>query len=373
MKLCYNYSQRYVIMLFERIQYENDLPFFATFSNIYEEDYHMHGEAEIMLVLRGSTYCKIHHLEYEIKKGDVLIVDTQDLHRIHDSSDDLLLLTIYIDLERFTDEYPNLDYMIFACEDCTKDYYEKYEGLQRKTALLKSHMARLMLAVNKDPNNEKLLISYINEFVAILVEQFQGFFVEDMKFKANQENARGINFERLYRIIKYIYLNHDKDVTLKDVAELEHLNHYYVSHLIKNYTGLSFQNFLNYIRVERAENYLVEGDFTLTQISEFCGFSSLAYLNKCFEKWHGMTPSIYRKNLKRYQRSHCQPFSPEDALILLSSYMNDYSRINKPPSASFSEEKMLAHINQQLKTLNKEGQKHAYAYIKYLAEQGEYI
>lgn len=360
-------------MLYEPIQFEDGLPFHATFSNVAEEDYHKHKEMEMMLVLRGSTNCTIHHLEYEINTGDILIIDTQDLHRIHDSTDELIMLTIYIDLEKYTDKYPNLDYTIFTCEDCTKDSVEKHQELQNKTSLLKSHMAQIMFAQKNQPHNQSLLFEYGDEFIDVLVEQFQGFFIEDMKFKTNQGKTRGVNLERLYRIVKYIYMNYDKNISLMDVANLEHLSHYYVSHLIKDSTGLSFQSFLNYIRVEHAEEYLVEGELSLTQISEFCGFSSPAYFNKCFKKWHGVTPSAYRKKLKRYQRVHCKPFLEDEAFDLLSSSISDLGVLKDSFSADVSKN-IVSHkdIEKQLKNLNEEGRKNAFSYIKYLAEQDEY-
>ena len=360
-------------MLYERIQYDSNLPFYATFSNVMEEDYHKHKEMEIMLVLQGSACCTIHHLEYNIKQSDILIVDTQDLHRIHDSSEDLIMMTMYIDLEQFTDKYPNVDYTVFTCEDCTKDSVEKHQELQNKTSLLKSHMARFMLAFKDNRRDENLLMDYMDEFIAILVDQFQGFFMEDMKFKTNQGQTRGVNMQRLYRIVKYIYMNYDKNITLKDVARLEHLSHYYISHLVKDSTGLSFQNFLNYIRVEHAEEYLVENTLTLTHISNICGFSSPAYLNKCFKKWHGVTPTVYRKKLKRYQRKHTRPFSEKRALDLTSSYINDYAKMDDSTSKQATESEVMLHnIRSQISELNEEGLKNAYSYIKYLKEQKEY-
>lgn len=362
-------------MLYESIKYKDNLPFFTTFSNVREEDYHMHRELEMMLVLQGSTNCTIHHLEYEIKKDDILIVDTQDIHRIHDSSEDLIMLTLYIDLEQFTDKFPNVDYTIFTCEDCTKGSVEKYQELQNKTSLLKSHMVRMMMATYNNTANRELLLNYIDEFISVLVEQFQGFFMEDLKFKTDQGQTKAVNFERLYRMVKYIYMNFDKNISLRDVAETEHLSHYYVSHLIKDSTGLSFQSFLNYIRVEMAEEHLIEGKLTLTQISEFCGFSSLAYFNKCFKTWHGITPSTYKKKLKRYERTHTAPFSEEHAVKLLSSYTNDYIKVDVNTATSnhgldYSE--YLSSFEEELGQLNEEGKKNALSYIKYLNSQSEY-
>ncbi|NLV67939.1 MAG: hypothetical protein GXY14_09740, partial [Spirochaetes bacterium] len=62
----------------------------------------------------------------------MLIIDTKDMHRIFDSSPDVLMLDMYVDLEYYSDLYPDIDYMIFACEDYSKSSTIKYQDLQKR-------------------------------------------------------------------------------------------------------------------------------------------------------------------------------------------------------------------------------------------------
>ena len=308
-------------MLLETVEYKSDLPFTISFSNVAEEYFHYHNEMEMLFALKGTTKCQIHNVLYTLKEGDLLIVDTTDMHRIFDSSEDILMLDMYINLQFFTDLYPDIDYMIFACEDYRKSSTLKYQDLQKKVSVLKHYVAKTALTYFNEPNNHPLLMECINDLVFTLVNQFQGFFIEDNKFKADHGSPNDIDLSRLYKIIKYIYLNYGQRITLKDLSNVVYLNPYYISHLIKNTSGLSFQNFLNYIRLEHAEKLLVENKLTLTQISQACGFSSLAYFNKCFKAWYDMTPAEYRANLKPCERSYHGPFSEQDAIALLEPYL----------------------------------------------------
>ncbi len=308
-------------MLQENIQLLNRLPFTFSFSSVGQEDFHYHKEMEMLLVLKGETKCKIHNVLYSLSEGDLLIIDTQDMHRIFDSSPDVLMLDMYIDLQFYTDLYPNIDYMIFACEDYSKTSSLKYHDLQKKVSVLKHHMAEIVLAYINDEANTSLHMESINNLIFTLVNQFQGFFIEDYKFKADTGSPSDIDLNRLYKIIKYIYLNYNKKITLEDLADIVYLNTFYISHLIKNTSGLSFQNFLNYIRIEYAEKLLVDSQMNLTQISESCGFSSLSYFNKCFKTWYKITPAQYRKQLVRYERIYHKGYPQETALSLLEKYI----------------------------------------------------
>lgn len=320
-------------MLPEHVDYYDNLPFSISFTNIKQEGPHYHKEMEMVLVLQGTVSYKVHHQNYHLKSGDLLVVDTEDLHHIYDSSKDVLMLTIYIDLEFFNDLYPNIDFMIFACEECGGQSKSRQQALQNKLSFLKHHLAEIMMIKTTKENNHSLLMEKLKEFIFIMVNQFQGFFIEDNQFRANSDQINSLDLDRLYRIVKYIYVNYDRKITLDDLADLEHLSPYYVSHLIKNTSGLSFQNFLNYVRIEYAEKFLAENKYTLTQISEFCGFSSSSYFNKCFSSWHNMTPAQYKKQLAPSERKYHDEICQKTAMSLLETYLNvshlDYKKEEK--------------------------------------------
>ena len=75
----------------------------------------------------------------------------------------------------------------------------------------------------------------------------------------------------------------------------EHLSIYYLSHVIKEATGLSFQELLSFIRVEESEKLLLGTNKKIGAISEESGFSAIRYYIKYFTKWFGMHPLEYRK------------------------------------------------------------------------------
>ena len=75
----------------------------------------------------------------------------------------------------------------------------------------------------------------------------------------------------------YMYENYERKLTLSEIAENEKLSIYYLSHIIKEATGLSFQDLLSYIRVEESERLLLESGKKIGAIAEEMGFSALLY------------------------------------------------------------------------------------------------
>ncbi len=304
---------------------DNDSPITMEFSNLKNEYLHFHSEAELLFVLRGQMECRIHHQNYVLTTGDVLFVDREDLHAIHSCSEDILFLRTYIDFSRFENLNPNILWMIFVCEKSSHSLENSaYASRVDQLRSLLVHLMQLTMEKNdrdsdKDGNTDSLTENFEN-FIKFLIHQFRGFFIFNNEFHPSEATASITNIERIERIMKYIDLNMDSRITLDDIAGLEHLNSYYISHLITDALGLSFQSLLNHLRSEAVEKLLIHSFLSLTQISETVGFSSLTYMNKVFLSLHGVTPSVYRKSHKKINREYGIPFSKEEALLLLNSY-----------------------------------------------------
>ena len=98
---------------------------------------------------------------------------------------------------------------------------------------------------------------------------------------------------------RYIDENYSESITLDKLAEIAHVNKYYLSHSFKNEYNVSPIDYLMKRRITEAKALLTSTDFSLTQIAEQIGFGSLPYFSKCFRKVEGTSPNEYRKAAKQ--------------------------------------------------------------------------
>ena len=98
---------------------------------------------------------------------------------------------------------------------------------------------------------------------------------------------------------RYIDENYSRTITLDSLAEIAHVNKYYLSHSFKREYGASPIDYLMKRRITEAKALLTSTDFSLTQIAEQIGFRSLAYFSKCFRKVEDISPNEYRKTAAR--------------------------------------------------------------------------
>ena len=76
------------------------------------------------------------------------------------------------------------------------------------------------------------------------------------------------------------------------------------SYFAKNFRqmyGRSCKEYIEFVRVSKAEDLLLFTDFDLTYISLETGFADCSHLIKVFRKWKGITPKQYLKRIEREQ------------------------------------------------------------------------
>ena len=71
----------------------------------------------------------------------------------------------------------------------------------------------------------------------------------------------------------------------------------YVCRSFKKYMGKTLLMHLNEIRLEHSKYLLKNTNYSILEIANNIGFSSVGYYNRLFKKYYHTTPSFYRKNL----------------------------------------------------------------------------
>lgn len=100
----------------------------------------------------------------------------------------------------------------------------------------------------------------------------------------------------LRSIVSFCAKNFTENLSLSLLEEKLHLNKYYISHLFSEKLGLRFNDYVNSLRISEACRYLLNSDYSITEISEIVGFNTLRTFNRAFIKQIGVSPSDYRKN-----------------------------------------------------------------------------
>jgi len=99
---------------------------------------------------------------------------------------------------------------------------------------------------------------------------------------------------RVRRATAFIRDNHDRSVTLAEIAAVAGLSTFHFLRVFKAATGRTPHRFLTDVRVDRARRLLERGDLSVTEIAHLCGFATPSRLATAFRQCHGVSPTAYR-------------------------------------------------------------------------------
>ncbi|MEG0095569.1 MAG: AraC family transcriptional regulator [Erysipelotrichaceae bacterium] len=97
------------------------------------------------------------------------------------------------------------------------------------------------------------------------------------------------------KMLKYIYSHASEKLTLSKMSDLFYMSESAISKYIQDTTGLTFNDLLNEVRIEKAINFLMYTDLTLNEIAAVTGYVDASHISKVFASRIGTTPNEYRK------------------------------------------------------------------------------
>lgn len=97
---------------------------------------------------------------------------------------------------------------------------------------------------------------------------------------------------------EYLEENYMSDIYLSELANTLHLSAPYLSNILKNEFGESFQSYLIKLRMCKARELVLAGDNPLVKISQMVGYKDYAQFSKMYKKVYGVSPMLDFKNHK---------------------------------------------------------------------------
>ena len=138
--------------------------------------------------------------------------------------------------------------------------------------------------VKEHPENELLQQSLILELIYAIHSPTMA------------SQSKGVN-KAIEKAINYIKSNLSSELSLEKVANEIKFSPSYFHKLFKASTGKPLHQYIEALRIEKATNFLITTEMTLTEIAYECGFSSQSYFSYTFKRHTGMTPRVYARKI----------------------------------------------------------------------------
>lgn len=247
----------------------------------YVRNKHWHTSIEIFAVFKGSVRFFLNDEEYYLKEGEFVIVNSNEVHSIF-APDLNLTLVIQIPLVVFEEYYIGKNFITFSHDSnyCDKDMMGIMKEMYRAY-------------VEKKCGYEFLTQTKFYRLLYLMVTVYRITDVSDERIKSYK------HLNRLTDITNYIKENYEGDISLESLAKIFGYSPTYLSKMFQKYAKVSYREYLQSIRLERACAELVNTNHMLGDIAINNGFANSKAFAKPFKKKNDILPSEYRKRMKQ--------------------------------------------------------------------------
>ena len=266
----------------------NDIRSTATLRNISSARYggdwlsipHTHNYAELFYIVGGEGQFRIENQLYTVKADQMVIVNPNVIHtEVSYKSRPLEYIVLGIDgLELAISEQQENRYQIL-------DYRGGGDILTCLRHILQETQSAL-------PGYETICQAYMEILILRLMRSTQ----------FTTTAAAHTLGSQCIAVRQYIDSHYKEPLNLDLLAEIAHINKFYLVHAFKKEYGLAPINYMISRRIEESRYLLQETDLSMSQIAQILGFSSANYFSQSFRKTEGISPMEYRK-CKREKKS----------------------------------------------------------------------
>ncbi|WP_245954855.1 AraC family transcriptional regulator [Paenibacillus flagellatus] len=251
---------------------------------------HFHEPYEIYYLLSGERHYFIKDHTYRVRKGDVVFIDKNELHKTSDAG------------------VPNHERILINFNESFLDPFGEpllFEPFRRKTRLLslslteREWIERLlyeMLSEDKEgaPGAETSLRARL---ASLLI--WSGRKLERQENEQSPGEPVSAAHQKIFEIVEYVNARFDGPLSLESVAKAHYISPYHLSRTFKRITGFSFVEYVNTVRVKEAQRLLKETDWRVTRIAERVGYDNIGHFGRVFKQMAKTNPLEYRKSAKR--------------------------------------------------------------------------
>ena len=240
---------------------------------------HLHRHLEIIYKKKGTSVAVCGTKEVLIQEGDLFIAFPNQIHYYLDQpgEHDVILIIASPDLcPEFKDDFKNyLPISPVLSQACA--HPKVITALEN---ILESNAAQNKYSDTEIKGNLMLLLSALLKNMPL-------------------EKRKSYDSNLPTGILLYCYDNFTEDISLHSLSDALQVSHYYISHIFNERLHISFRDYINSLRVEKACELINNKEKSITDIAFEVGYNSIRTFNRSFMKIMKLSPTQYREQLKK--------------------------------------------------------------------------
>lgn len=321
-------------------KYDNVKPLTIQIKTVEFDTRILYTNHEIILILDGKSNIKINEKIYELGKYNVINVTPWTILEFSRIEKPISFITLSYNrmfLSKIINTIYSKDLKIFSNLDdyeiiclCSK------VGIKAK---------KILLEISKELGDESIIEleekdkdKYTSLFVITKIIEFLIVISRDIK-----EEFQVPAFSLGQSIIKYIFAHCSERLTINKLSLIFYMSESSVRKYIEDFSGLSFNDLLYKIRLQKSEELLLYTNMNLDEIAEISGFSDGSHINKVWNMKKNISPSSFRQEFQQdfnTYNEYDRKVAFEIINYILENYMTDLNVESTAKKFNISEIKL---------------------------------
>lgn len=254
---------------------------------------HWHYFMEIIYMYEGTALIECNGDSYKVSEGDLIVFHPESVHALYSADKEPLKFEVLkFDVNRlYTDNSyaPKLRVILnSASKDACASILFRKEDIDHINLIELFEECRRELT-RRDYGYDIMVHNKICYLLVNLIRIWR-----EKGFNTDAAVSHIQDVDSIHSITEYIDAHAGEAIKVEGLADMCNMSYSYFAKNFKQYYGRSCKEYIEFIRISKAEDLLLFTDFDLSYISQETGFSDSSHLIKIFKKWKGVTPKQYK-------------------------------------------------------------------------------
>ncbi|KWX85574.1 hypothetical protein AMQ83_23965, partial [Paenibacillus riograndensis] len=193
----------------EVISFPKQLPIKFFLHRIGQVNRHWHQSLELIINIKGSVHITVSNQSYELGAGDIILINSNEVHELH--AEDATMIALQIKLELLKEVSTDVQKMYYDCNSARSGHPDRFKPIKRIVAQI--------LKYNIHPN-EYIDLKNISLVYELIYELGSNFGTDGKDINSYSQE----NLDRLSRILDYVNSKYSDPISLQNMAKTEYLS-----------------------------------------------------------------------------------------------------------------------------------------------------
>jgi len=260
---------------------------------------HWHYFAEFIYMLSGTAEMTADDRVYTVRQGDFILFPPSAVHSMSSAGPEMPVYAVLkFDLVKFPSmsSYSPSPVSIFRCaaENGARIHFDAETAKEMECSEICTDCIEEIR--NYRYGYDVMLRAQIYRLIYRLIRYWtdHGLNLADCTDRTDETND-------IEHVTEYIDSHLEENIKVRDLAAACHLSYSAFAVRFRERYGLSCKEYIERMRIYKAEEYLLFTDHDINYISQETGFSDCSHFIKCFRQYRGTTPKQFR--MKRRGKS----------------------------------------------------------------------